>query len=45
MTHCNQKKEPFTFGGKKVVFNNIATKCPGVQTEGRLDGFSGKVFW
>jgi hypothetical protein len=46
MTRCNnQKKQSFTFRGKKVVFNNVAImKCPGVQTKGRLDGFSGKVF-
>jgi hypothetical protein len=31
-------------GGKKIVFNNAATKCLGVQTEGRLDGFCVEVF-
>jgi hypothetical protein len=37
-------KQLFTFGGEKAVFNNVVMKNPGVQTEGRLGRFSGKVF-
>jgi hypothetical protein len=34
------KDDPFPFGGKQEVFNNVVMKCFGVQTEGRLYEFS-----
>jgi hypothetical protein len=33
MTHHNQKKQAFAFGGAKVVVNNVAMKCPGIKPE------------